>query len=220
MVGQLPIRRPLANAIKNQPVSNRRNDIHRVKVLSALYYKLPMTYWRSFLHQGVKYELTHLHPKVMKYERAARNDLPAITYSVNVRFGLHCFTCGTDEPGLKDDPSLAYSDSKETRQFDHDRYALSKKLPDIIENLPKRKCYHTDRGTFSTIEMLNDGGVRRDYEIYFTIYKSAEDVLHLLVITAYPRDAKHNAGQARRKNIRFLVVLFNAMNNKTTNPPP
>jgi hypothetical protein len=53
--------------------------------------------------EGIVYDLTHLHPKTVTFEQAAKGDQPARKYTVNVEFGLHCFTRGTEEG---DDPNV------------------------------------------------------------------------------------------------------------------
>jgi len=50
-----------------------------------------MICWRPFTHQGKVYDLTHLHPRTVIYEQAAKGDKPSRRYTVDVIFGLHCF---------------------------------------------------------------------------------------------------------------------------------
>src|ERR1051325_11560567 len=113
-----------------------------------------MIRWKPFEYQGEIYDLTHLHPRIVQYEQTAKDNRPARYYTVNVICGLHCFTRGRDE-WENPDRSLLYSDTRETRIFDFQRYQLSIYLPRIVDELQKRKCYHTGKGNFFTVEMIS-----------------------------------------------------------------
>jgi hypothetical protein len=76
--------------------------------------------WRAFEHKGKVYALNHLHPKTITYREPAKEDNPERIYTVNVEFGLHCFTRGiSSEQEL--DSSLLYEDSREQGEFDFRR---------------------------------------------------------------------------------------------------
>lgn len=180
---------------------------------------VPGMRWRVFEHDGKLYTLDHLHPKTITYRQPAKGDNPERTYTVNVEFGLHCFTRGISSE-REPDPSLLYSDSREQREFDLQRYELSKRLPEIIETLPHRKCFHTERGSFFCVEMVDDQGRRVEYDIFFEASKSSKAGLNLFVQSAYVRDVLHTANRPRRKPIRFFVILFNTLSCRPIKPPP
>jgi hypothetical protein len=94
-----------------------------------------MIIWKPFHHNGVTYDLTHLHPYWCAFGQEAKGDKPARKYDVNVIFSLHCFSRKLKAGEVLDD-ALAYSDSRETRHFDFRRYELSKLLPEIVRALP------------------------------------------------------------------------------------
>jgi hypothetical protein len=108
-----------------------------------------MVLWAPFTKDKVAYGLTHLHPKTVTFEQQEKQNHPSRKYVVDVEFGLHCFTCGFEE-GDDFDPKQIYSDARESRLFDFDRYELSKRLPEVVGNLPNCKCYHTNHGNFFT----------------------------------------------------------------------
>lgn len=178
-----------------------------------------MVQWRSFEYGGVVYDLSHLHPKIVHYEQPAKGDKPARRYTVNVIFGLHCFTRGLQE-GETPDRSLLYADSREERIFDFLRYELSKCLPEIIEDLPQRKCYHGN-DNFFTVEMLNPkDGSAIEYDVFFVVSRSSKKgVLNLYVQSAYMRDRQHASNRPRFKPIGFHIILFNTLNNRPLRPP-
>jgi hypothetical protein len=175
--------------------------------------------WRAFEYNGKVYPLSHLHPRTITYRQPAKGDNPERIYTVNVEFGLHCFTrsiSSEQEPA----PPLLYGDSREQREFDFKRYELSKLLPSIVETLPDRKCFHTERGNFFCVEMVDDQGARVEYDVFFEASKSSKAGLNLFLQSAYMRDALHKANRPRRKPIRFFVILFNTLKCRPIKPPP
>lgn len=178
-----------------------------------------MILWKPFSKDGITYDLTHLHPRTVTFEQAAKEGRPARKYIVDVEFGLHCFTRGSKE-GDDVDPGLIYSDARESRLFDLHRYDLSKRLPEIVGNLANRKCYHTKHGNFFTIEIIKDEGHTVQYEVYFTLSRSSKKgVLNLSVQSAYAHDPEHQR-KHHKKSVGFFVVLFNTLNKRPTNPAP
>jgi hypothetical protein len=171
--------------------------------------------WQPFLRQNISYDLAHLHPKYITYEQPSKTDKPATQYRVKVSFSMHCFTRGLKE-GERPDRTMLYSDTRETRVFDFQRYELSKLLPEIIENLTNRKCYHTGKGNFFTVELIGDLGQRLEYDVFFAASRSGG--LALFVQSAYVRDAQHGS-RPRAKPIRFEVILYNTLHNKPIKTP-
>jgi hypothetical protein len=171
--------------------------------------------WKPFRYDGVLYDLSHLHPKTVVFNQPASGKKPERAYTVNVGFGLHCFTRGT---GLYEriDPELIYEDSREWRIFDCCRYELSKQLPAIVDGLPRRKCYHTERGNFFTVEAVNDAGRLVEYSVFFDASRSSvRGCINLFVQSAYTRDIRHGS---YKKPIGFLIILYNTLNKRAIKP--
>ena len=99
------------------------------------------------------------------------------------------------------------------------RYELSKLLPDIITTLLERKCYHTGKGNFLTVEIITEEGRHQNYEIYFVVSRSKLGILTLYIQSAYLGDKIHPAKNSRIKKIGFNVILFNTLRNKPIKPP-
>jgi hypothetical protein len=179
--------------------------------------------WKPFDYQQVLYDLTHLNEFEWTFVQAAKTDKPEIRYVFRIEFGLHCFTRGlnTHKKELWDDvPSdLLYSDSREQRIFDFNRYELSKKLPEITKELSKKKCFHTGKENFFIIELLNEQGLRQEYEVYFQVSKS-QGKLKLFVQSAYIRDSNHRTSQPKKQKISFFVIAHNVKTNKKIKSPP
>jgi hypothetical protein len=132
---------------------------------------------------------------------------------------MHCFTRGIQR-GETVDPNLLYRDSREERVFDLDRYALSLDLPKIVEGLGTRKCFHSGKGNFFTVQVVQGNGGRGDYEVYFTV--SCSGGISLYVQSAYIRDAGHKGSRGSRprsKPIGFYIILFNTLNGKAIRAP-
>ena len=72
-------------------------------------------------------------------------------------FGMHCFTRSSKD-SEEYDKNLEYKDNRETRVFDFYRHQLSFRLPEAIKDLGSRKCFHTNKGNFFTIELMASNG--------------------------------------------------------------
>ena len=172
--------------------------------------------WAPFSHEGKQYDLHHLHPKTVTYLQPAKGLAPPRSYKVEIIFSLHCFTRGME--GETPDPALLYSDSRDTRIFDFRRYELSHHLPAIIDLLMTRKCFHTGRGNYFTVEIIEQGQ-RIDYEVYFAVSKASKGGLNLYVQSAYGRDTAHRANRPQRKPIAFSIILFNTLTGRPIKVP-
>jgi hypothetical protein len=177
--------------------------------------------WRQFEFEGKIYDLRHLHPISIRYEQSAKGDRPALFYNVDIIFSLHCFTRGF-QPGEEPETALFYGDARETRIFDFQRYELSKRLPEIIQDLPRRKCYHTGKGNFFPVDIINaEDRSFIEYDIFFTASRSArkKGIINLYVQSAYVRDTEHGSNRPREKPIAFNIILSNTLNKRPIHPP-
>jgi hypothetical protein len=152
----------------------------------------------------------------MNVIQQAKGQKPERKYAFQVSFSLHCFS----RKILKNEQDLAYcySDSRETRFFCHNRYELSKKLPEIIREISHKKCCHTGHGNFFIVEIITADGNRQDYEVYFAVTKGKNNRLNLFIQSAYIRDDKHQQ-RKRKKTIGFYIIAFNKLNNKQIKIP-
>ena len=96
--------------------------------------------WLPFNHGGKTYDLAHLHPCTLEYEYPADGKKAATAFTVDVTYGMHCFTCDPAKAGTVP-PGMEYADARHVRVFEFERYELSKQLPKIIEGLARRKCW-------------------------------------------------------------------------------
>ncbi|MDB6105158.1 MAG: hypothetical protein JWO52_5157 [Gammaproteobacteria bacterium] len=98
--------------------------------------------------EGKPYPLHHLHPLRQPFTLAATGKYPERTLDLYFGFSLHTFT---HRIMANDDPSDNYSDNRETRAFDYERYHWSFKLPRMARELGSRPCYFAR----STADLLN-----------------------------------------------------------------
>lgn len=163
--------------------------------------------WKDFSYAGQVYGLSHLTPFSMELERPAKDNRPAATFKVDVQFSFHCFT--SKLPTEPFDPKLKYADAREVRVFNFERYELSRRLPEIVRSLRDRKCLHTGRGNFVTVDMVaNDGSIKK-YHVFFEVSKSAiKGRLNLYIQSSYvpDRDVSH-----AKMPMNFLYILHNTL---------
>lgn len=171
--------------------------------------------WQPFTYQGKTYNLSHVHAFDWQYTAPATDKRPECTYKIAVQFSMHTFTRGV-MVGEMVNPALLYRDSREERVFDFVRYELSRQLPDIVQQLGERICYHTHHGTFFTVEIVSPDGVAQDYEVYFKLSRSSRrGWLTLYVQSAYVRDSNYRSTQPKRRKIGFQVIAYNLTTGKT-----
>ncbi|MEZ8028544.1 hypothetical protein [Enterovibrio norvegicus] len=134
------------------------------------------TDWEDFLYEGNSYPLRHLSAHSVIYQ--GEKD----TYKFVVTYGLHCFAKDAQEHSL----SLTYSDARETRQINLERYYASKNLRAIIENLDQNKLmYETATEKYFNIELINSlNGELEPYKVCFHFFKENR-LLRMHVTSAF-----------------------------------
>ncbi len=145
---------------------------------------------------------------------------PQQRYAIDVLFSWHCFTRGI-APGENFSRALTYSRGRETRLFDERRYHLSKKLPGILGGIGSRKCFHTGRGNFFTVELLDEEGNRIEYTIFFKVSRRSKPrELTLRVESAYVRGGRVPLRRSHPpRPIRFSVIAYNTATGKRIKEP-
>jgi len=172
--------------------------------------------WETFRRENETYDLSHLHPREIIFEVAAKGDKPALHFTVDVTYSKHCFSSKLPQNGNYD-PGLFYRSrfdpyNRDPRLFNLRRHLLSKQLPGVIATLVRRKCMHTGHGNFFTVELTEEDGQSVDYDIFFTVSRSStKGRLNLYVQSAFVREReKLPAG----KRIRFEIILYNILAGK------
>lgn len=175
------------------------------------------TKWEAFHHDGDEYDLSHLDTFEWTVECQHKVDGPMVTYKFYVSFSHHAFTSSEK----RSDSGIPYPTKfRESRFFDFQRYELSKQLPAIIQTLDTRICSLTnqDHNNYFTIEILDEEGVERDYEIYFAISRTErKGWMRLLVESAYVRDDDKIAERPKGRKIGFNVIARNTLEKRKIN---
>ena len=171
-----------------------------------------MIAWKAFKYQGIKYDLSHLHPTQIQYIQPGKGNNPKRTFKAEVCYSLHCFSKTLTTLA---NPHLNYSDAKETRTFDIERYKLSIQLPRIIQCLDSKKCMHTGHGKFYVVESICLDSINKNYEVYFNVSRSTiKGIARIFVQSAYVRDSAHSIKRSSTKKISLYVILNNKLANK------
>lgn len=166
------------------------------------------------------YDLSHLDPFTFEFVVPQKDERPRQLYAIEVLFSWHCFTRGIAK-GENFLPATAYSRGRETRLFDERRYRFSRQLPGIIRGIGSRRCFHTGKGNFFTVELVDEEGSRVEYTVFFKVSRRAEPRgLTLRVESAYVRGDRVPLGRSRPpRPIRFSVIAHNTATGKAIKEP-
>lgn len=165
--------------------------------------------------RGKAYPLHHLHPFHRPIALAghgeARREL-----MLYVSFGLHTFTRVAVAGDADED---LYSDARETRVFDLERYRHSSILPEICRTLEQRRLEFavSQHGALNYVTVELESGLR--YAAFFNLRrfpKMGPAAIHLPVVSAYPlAPSKPHPGKGR---VRLSTLLSHAL--RGTRPHP
>ena len=151
---------------------------------------------------GERMSLSHLHPFRFNASLEPEAGKPARVVSIHVGFSSHVFTCDVEDAG----PSAErYSDNRETRAFDEERYTWSFRLKGIVTELENRKCYFARQNHFATFEP-HDICTRLEYRVFFTMRRRDSSSLDLIVQSAYVANTDLSRHRLGKKPIRFCVI--------------
>ena len=178
------------------------------------------TRWWPHKHEGSSYPLTHLHPFRFSMELRATEIYAARAVEIRVGFSCHTFTRGPIGGDGDLQPYLAREG--EVRMFCHERYPLSKSLPDIIRNLPTRKCHFAGRENYFVVQNHPLLAAGEEYRVFFDVrHGGVTNVALLFVQSAYPAILEKGSPHgARRKTVGFRVLVSHALRNTKPSPPP
>lgn len=178
------------------------------------------TRWWPHKHEGSSYSLAHLHPFEFSIELPPSNSYAARTVEIRVGFSCHAFT---REPRNTDGDQPPYLvRENEVRMFCHERYPLSKSLPDIITSLPARKCYFAHRENYFIVENHPLLAAGQEYRVFFDVrHIGVADAVLLFVQSAYPANLEKGTPRgAKRKKVGFRVLVNHALQNTKPSPAP
>jgi hypothetical protein len=169
-----------------------------------------VTAWKDFLLDEQTYDLSHLNAHRVEYLDTRNPETPT-TYRFIVTYGLHCFTKGSEELSPEDVQRLMYKGPRESREFNFERYELSKQLPSIIKSLGEKETFvgHAGYGKYATVKILNAEGCEVEYFVPFSVFRESKK-LRLHVRSAYLLDE----GLGKVQKVGFFAIAKNLLLNK------
>jgi hypothetical protein len=173
--------------------------------------------FNTVVYRGTTWDLEHLKP----YSFVVTVDGISRPLRVVVIFACHCFTreATLEERTLNLVPDEDwYSDDRETRVLDEERYLLSKKyLPTMVKDLVQRKIYVADEnrksGNFVTREIETGSGTSGLYSLFFEVENERKHKLKLRVQSAYVR-GKLTRRESEAKSVRLHTIFKAAFHGK------
>lgn len=168
-----------------------------------------MRWWPHKDKSGRAFPLNHLHPIRYAVLLEGKQGRPEVNVDVHVGYGMHCFTKKKETP---DDPSDLYEDDRESRTFCHERYRLSRALPDIARTLVERQCGFAKDDNYVTIELQTKCGTSERYAVFFNVKawkKQGKNSVLVVIQSAYLLSSgKPNPSKGK---VRFKVLLGHAL---------
>jgi hypothetical protein len=166
------------------------------------------------------FDCSHLHPFDLEFHTSPEKGQTQERYRVRVVFSCHCFTT---EQKLEDDPRLEVmhaKSKKDPRSFNEARWKLSKQLPDIVRDFMNRRAFHTGKGNYVIVEVVDQNGVSCEYGIYFDLNRnSLEKRLYLDIQSAYLHDDESRNRSGQRRPIRFKFLIHSVQTGKKVRVP-
>lgn len=173
--------------------------------------------FNTVAYRGNTWDLEHLKP----YSFLAAVDGISHPLRVVVIFACHCFTreATLEEKtrNLVPDEDW-YSDNREKRILDEERYLLSRKyLPAMVKDLVKRKIYVADEnrknGNFVTREIETGPGTTGLYSLFFEVVNERKHKFKLRIQSAYVR-GKLTRRELEAKSVRLHTIFKAAFHGK------
>jgi hypothetical protein len=165
-----------------------------------------VTQWKSFVHDGKIYDLSHLDAQTITYVHSSGQE-----FQFFITYGLHCFAKESASMSESEQASLLYHAPRESRPFHFQRYAYSKHLPDIIQNLGTARVFDAGWDGYTTIKIWNEDGTQIDYKVVFKAFREKKK-LRLHISSAYEIEPNW-----KMKPVSFFAIAQNLLANKA--PP-
>jgi hypothetical protein len=182
---------------------------------------LRFTRWRPHYLNGLRYDLTHLHPFRFNLQIPATCIHAARNVDIQVAFSSHCFT----QKCLDGTHDAAYSTSAhDRRKFCLERHTLSNLLPDIVRDLDRRICYfnfkNSQQRNYITVDIAGETGALSEYLVFFDVRSAGDDNAVLTFVqSAFPSGSAPKPHGIGRKKVGFRVLVNLALKGQKPQPP-
>lgn len=176
-------------------------------------------FWKPHVDkEGRPYPLHHLNPLDRTLVLPAQGKHQETTVTLYISFSLHTFT----HTIMGDDDSADdYSDNRECRAFDYERYAASQRLPKIAREIETRQIHFatskSGRINYVTVEMEDNS----TYTAFFSMRRwkeQGENAVQIVFESAYPLGPEN--ADPRGGRISFRALLGHTLRGTTPRPPP
>lgn len=161
-----------------------------------------------FEHGGSRYDLAHLQPTLVNVTLQPHKENPKLELMLDVRFTNHCYSEGA--PKIAGTAHDFLDHNGWPRWFCPARHADSLLLPDLIAQLPTKKCQFTGKHNWLVIELMGDAGVFVPYHVYFTLKNTpnVENGLKLFIESAYKKTKGDNSPKRRGSMDRTAFAML------------
>tara|TARA_Y100001972_G_scaffold128961_1_gene193040 strand:+ start:2703 stop:3272 length:570 start_codon:yes stop_codon:yes gene_type:complete len=135
--------------------------------------------WENFTHENTEFCLKHLDAHELRFQSEKKGLLKFV-----VTYGLHVFTKEGTPHSI---PHILYSDARDERPVDIERYHASKYLKGILSRIDTKGVliYETTKAKYFTLDVQNNmSGTPEPYKICLSAFKENR-ILRLHVISAY-----------------------------------
>jgi hypothetical protein len=180
------------------------NYLAVVELLDPKHNFLPVSF------RGITWDLSHLDSFVFRLDPGV-----GLKIDVVVIFSCHCFTRSVPKDSLLRSQipnDEIYSDGKEERVLDTQRYELSKLLlRPLVTGLPERRIIiaNHEQGNFMTVHVHDSNGANSIYGVFFDTEKDRERKgrIFLRIQSAYILDNGLTKRQKTAKRVKWLTLL-------------
>ncbi len=164
-----------------------------------------------------RYDFSHLNAQRVSYSVPANKDNSEKKYDVIITYSYHVFAKTIPEMDDAEKQRRMYHYHGEALRPVHDeRYELSKKLPNIIQDLLTTKCLHGAKDSFFVVELVNTATKQAEpYEVYFEMFKEMKK-LRMHIKTAFVRRER---SQEKAQKIQFATILKKTLANQKVKRP-
>jgi hypothetical protein len=167
-------------------------------------------FWKSFTYDGVDWDFSHLSVRKHTFQHPSRNE----RYTVYFTISHHVFTTEIEQtPNVTDDQIYPYKTS-DLRAFCKNRYQLSLHLPEILENLSTKFCYHGGFSRYCSCKLKDEKGNDILYQVVYRVWKE-RGKMRFHIESAYPLPEP----LGKVKKVNFWVICHNLLKGKRMPKP-
>jgi hypothetical protein len=113
--------------------------------------------------------LIHLRDKKYNLVIEGQPGYPELSFFLLVQYSTHCVSYG-QKHNEENITAHLFDHGNNPRSFCKHRYNLSQQLPEIFNNILTKVFYFTGHDNWLLIEIIDENGLKSDYEIFFRLH--------------------------------------------------